>query len=637
MEWTLAETRTFDPLGTTDPAVLTAAIKQRVRNIIRSYNHPADLLAEPLQNAVDEVEEASRAAAVERGEIRVRIDCSSGKVSVRDNGRGLSTKDVERLLAPDVTGKADLFKSGRSRGHKGVGLTFLAYGFNFFELESRTATEHYRVRIENARRWVEDAAQTEIPRAQLTFLEDEEGELRTTGTCVVVQVGGQTEPRDLHRTFSSPEYARTVLESQTAIGVYPKSGAVTPSAFDAQLDYIARDGALTPCKLQTTYRFPHQLLKRGPKIFDLGSYLANNPPTIPPAKLSKKHESVYRFYSTDQLVSMLKGKADGDLLVTDGDVEALLRKHATTAYALAGFGAAYKETLSSSWSVPANRRLIAPGVRVATDGMISSWQRDLSLSHRGFNVERIWLVFHLNGVEPDLGRKDYPPEILELLALAEDPLADDVAKQGAPFLIPTTRSGGPIDYVAAHVKAAERRERPFLYSPGGGTSLGYLTEPQEEQDVVALFNELRGAGILPYFRPVFFSGSYAYDAYLEYHPDEIPEAVQTVLPGNERALASRHREGVAEFKFRANDILGDLVKETKSWNEILWLFCWDLGKETTKLGGLTLDITRTDAGDSPYAGVTHLATLDTAGERPIHVVALKTVLEHLGTTGGIAS
>ena len=158
---------------------------------------------------------------------------------------------------------------------------------------------------------------------------------------------------------------------------------------------------------------------------------------------------------------MLAGKAEGDLLSADAEVEALLRKHKVSAYALAGYGAPYKATLAESWSVPTNRRLVAPSIRVATDGMISSWQRDLSLSHRGFNVERIWLVVHMVGVEPDLGRKDYPPEILDLLGLLEDPLANDIAHQADPFLIPTSRSGAPIDYNSPHAKATERLKTPF--------------------------------------------------------------------------------------------------------------------------------------------------------------------------------
>ncbi|WP_418606196.1 hypothetical protein [Georgenia sp. SUBG003] len=285
--------------------------------------------------------------------------------------------------------------------------------------------------------------------------------------------------------------------------------------------------------------------------------------------------------------------------------------------------------LSTSWDVPKNRRLVSPSIRVATDSMISSWQRDLSLSHRGFNVERIWVVVHFNGVEPDLGRKDYPPEIVELLNLLEDPVADDVAKQSDPFLIPTSTSGREIDYEAPNLKAQSRLANPFPIN-SEAVRLSYLSEPMEEQDVVALFNELRGEGLLSQFEPVFFSGSYVYDSYLRYNPAAVSERIEAVLPGNTAALPNRLREGVAEFKFRAHDLLPNIVRELKQWSEIRWLVCWTAATTSRTQGGLTMHVSEVAEGDDAYAGVTHIATLDAAGEAVIHVVALKTLLQKLG-------
>ncbi len=620
----------FDPLSGATQEALASAIKQRVRNIIRSYNHPSDLLSEPIQNAVDEVDEAVHVKAIEQGNIEVVIDCSTGKVSVSDNGRGIEQDAMRRLLAPDVTHKAQLFQVGRSRGHKGVGLTFLAYGFNHFEIESRTADEHYIVRIENARQWVERAEIVEVPKATLNHLAEDEGTLRSTGTRVTIQVSDQTEPRSLYRAFLNPDYAQTVLETQTALGVYPKSAGNKEPHFDAHLKYITRDGALTLKKLSATYRFPHLSLKKGAKTFDVGEYLAGDHDTTPPAKWRKKHESVYRFYSTEQLVSMVKGKAGGDLLGDDAEVDALFRRHGVTAYALAGYSSAYKATLSESWHVPVKRKAIAPSIRVATDSMISSWQRDLSLSHRGFNVERIWLFVHFVNVEPDLGRKDYPPAILEALNLLEDPLADDIAKQATPFLIATTSSGKPIDYTKPERKALDRMKKPFpVKLPDEAPQISYLTEPEEEQDVVALFNELRGLGVLRHFVPVFFSSAYVYDSYFEYEPENVPELLSSKFTST--PPVERLRSGIAEFKFSASHLVHDLVRELKTWGEITWLVCWEAQAGQKKEGGLTLDIEKISPEDSPYAGVTHLGTLSSAGEKNVYIISLKHLLQELAT------
>nr|KEP23842.1 hypothetical protein DA06_04135 [Georgenia sp. SUBG003] len=102
---------------------------------------------------------------------------------------------------------------------------------------------------------MEDPTITQFPSARLDLLSDDEGELKAPGTVVTVQVGDQTEPRNLSRTFPNVEYARTVLETQTAIGVYPKNGRIEEGQFHSQLDYREKDGTLRSKVLSSTYRF----------------------------------------------------------------------------------------------------------------------------------------------------------------------------------------------------------------------------------------------------------------------------------------------------------------------------------------------------------------------------------------------
>ena len=122
-----------------------------------------------------------------------------------------------------------------------------------------------------------------MPVAHLRQLTDDEGRLSAPGTLVTVQVSDQTEPRNLQRSFPSPQHAVTVLEAQTAIGIVPTVGSTAVSVFDANLEYRAPDNALTRKTLTTAYRYPHLGLKKGAKVFDVGAYLASNPATsVPP-------------------------------------------------------------------------------------------------------------------------------------------------------------------------------------------------------------------------------------------------------------------------------------------------------------------------------------------------------------------
>src|SRR4051812_40920992 len=84
----------WNPLKDLQGNLASVAAKQQVRNIIRSYHHPTDVLAEPIQNAVDEVEQALRVGAIDAGKVTVVLDTQQNQISVIDNGRGISSEQV---------------------------------------------------------------------------------------------------------------------------------------------------------------------------------------------------------------------------------------------------------------------------------------------------------------------------------------------------------------------------------------------------------------------------------------------------------------------------------------------------------------------------------------------------------------
>ena len=68
----------------------------------------------------------------------------------------MSEEELKYCLRPSVSFKrqADL------RGHKGVGATFLAYGFSFIKLQSRREGSALAVILRQGRQWAEDTSGT---------------------------------------------------------------------------------------------------------------------------------------------------------------------------------------------------------------------------------------------------------------------------------------------------------------------------------------------------------------------------------------------------------------------------------------------------------------------------------------------
>ena len=95
-------------------------------------------------------------------------------------------------------------------------MTFLTYGFNYFSAESKTNNQHYQLRLEDGRSWVE-SEKDDAPEAELD--DNIEGELDNTGTIIEIRADPQSQPSDLSRTFNNIDMTAAMLERQTAIGI----------------------------------------------------------------------------------------------------------------------------------------------------------------------------------------------------------------------------------------------------------------------------------------------------------------------------------------------------------------------------------------------------------------------------------
>ena len=130
------EFKAFDPLVAkyAQTEVASLAIKRELQNILDSYVGWYDPFSELIQNSLDSLETRT---AIEGKDYEptlwIKINIKDNMLIVTDNGTGLNEQEFKQFLAPNVS-----FKSGNTRGHKGVGATYLAYGFNYIQISTRT-------------------------------------------------------------------------------------------------------------------------------------------------------------------------------------------------------------------------------------------------------------------------------------------------------------------------------------------------------------------------------------------------------------------------------------------------------------------------------------------------------------------
>lgn len=145
----------FDPLqakysGTEE--VVNKSLKREIQNILNSYVGWFDPFCELIQNALDSVEERTKLKEKDYvPSINVLIDLLQNRIAVTDNGIGFEEQQYIKFGAPNFS-----FKSGNTRGHKGVGSTYLAYGFNYIQISTKSPTFTARGKMLNARKWLSD-------------------------------------------------------------------------------------------------------------------------------------------------------------------------------------------------------------------------------------------------------------------------------------------------------------------------------------------------------------------------------------------------------------------------------------------------------------------------------------------------
>ena len=110
--------------------------RDEARNILDSYAHPWDILAELAQNAVDAIDvRTAESGSTSGGAIEIEVNGESRTIRFKDNGIGIGVDDLRRVLKPHFSRK----RGKILRGEKGVGLTYIALTGNKFEIVSKSA------------------------------------------------------------------------------------------------------------------------------------------------------------------------------------------------------------------------------------------------------------------------------------------------------------------------------------------------------------------------------------------------------------------------------------------------------------------------------------------------------------------
>jgi hypothetical protein len=527
-------------------------IKKEIQNICDSYNHPWDFLSELCQNSVDAITIHRRNFGNSRNhKIEIIINSQSRSISFSDTGIGFERDKFIDLLAPHGTDKTN---TNETIGEKGVGLTYTIFISNYYQIETKSIHSHLKGHIENASNWKLSNSEN-LPTFLNTIDSVIENNPEDTFTTIKLDNIEDTfiESDDLFN--QKAEVLEYIIRSKTAIG-FTKGIFDDALKLDIEitLNYIDKAGNSKTIAISPNYNLPSQ-------------YLSNNDVIN-----IQEFKETAATLSDEQKTKKLQGKC----LFKIGSE---FRAGRTIKYYcfFAPSRNLYKEiseknNLLIQVSDSETEPLYSGGIYLSTKGMPTGITIEPPRGGEMGYWPNYFIIFEDDSIKFDLGRKSVPSRTSGLFK----DIAKSLFSEFRPF-IEYVRTEPPIKSINSTIQQYEKVKRFEIinqYANLNLDSINFLKHPNgQEAAVVALFHELIGANLLKGYFTLEIGYKMTYDFWGKYIIDSnlVGTTFQYMSNNGKIELPI-----VAEFKYKAEDILNDFESDMKFFNDIDLLICWDL-------------------------------------------------------------
>lgn len=642
----------FDPLDakqiqSTEVAAL--AQKRELKNILGSYVGWFDPFCELIQNSLDSIEKKLENASDEyTPNLYVTINLKDNSLIVTDNGLGLDEPRFTQFLCPNISFKT---QSKKNRGHKGVGATYIAYGFNDVQVSTKTNSFKAIGRMQGARRWLDDESPAGNPQMYSdheTGYLDPDFEYFDTGVSIYLKFDKQTHPSDLnYYQTKKPEQWFKILKVKTGIGAFfgnkkinikiiiiDKSGNKFSENFQG-IEYLwPENEVLKKVRLRDILNKQDELYAKGKDIKkDLPSKLKNT-------------EVLYDFWEKKELLDLPSNKRIG-ITFTDEEIS-LIEKYEVSIHASYVYTVKIWDNICKKIDYRKNSKLLYGGIQICANNMPQGNLIQIPLNRNIGRQNQLHCVVHFNNCSADLGRKGFNNEITEFAKEISKKIAD------GPFLrfkfALQVNTGNSVSDLESQQKIADWKaemtkheefmplvlENENFFLPQRKISI--TSTPTREQDVIALFNQMIAGGVIRGLRIMSTNERTSYDGLyriiieepIEHHfYDESKNPLgisEFAIPDN---LPLIMEPRILEYKFTLDALFEDISNGNKNSNDLDLLVVWESGSNYEENYKITSLLDSDNLNLRLYHGVTHIATNINTDQREFDIIILSELIKFL--------
>jgi len=294
-------------------------------------------------------------------------------------------------------------------------------------------------------------------------------------------------------------------------------------------------------------------------------------------------------------------------------------------------------------------RILRGGLQLATNTMP---QGDLLLIPltRNIGYQNVThVVVHFVGAEPDLGRKGFQPELEEL------------AKKISTIVVAAflgwrhhlkQETGAPPDIVErknihdwiVEQEVHEKNQplvitRSDVFLPTMEPSI--TSKPLNEQDVIALFNQLLAGGVIRGVRLMAASQYKQYDSVarlilkppLENHKFDVAKNPLGVVGEDIKEFLSEPR--ILEYKYSFDALIEEFEKGEKTEKDIQLVVAWEMGAKWATRYSITPLLHESNVHHRYFHGATHVVKNYATGEQVFPIIILSELIEYINDPSAV--
>jgi len=636
----------FDPLAFKNTHVNDAALgalKREIENILSSYVGWYDPFCELIQNSLDAVEarlaieKSAGTADSYEPKINISIDLDGNSLTVTDNGIGLDKDKFQQFLAPHFS-----FKSGRTRGHKGVGATYVAYGFNYMRISTKSPGFEASGRIVGARDWLRSNVAGGNPKVEpddspitdVAFCDNDRG------VSVTVRFDERTHPKRLDWVqANNADVWSKILSIKTGLG-----SIVPDNTIHISITVLRGKKHFRWERMGTSYLWLHEGASKKAQIREIfrvqdDLYQRFGPGRRMPDKYSNL-DFVYDIWSPTELQSLLAN-------ALDDDEQSIIRDHSPTVAVEFGYTAKLWSQFNEGLCLRSGYRVLNSGIQLAANNMPQGETIQIPLTRNQGRQNQVHFLIHFDNYTPDLGRKGFHRELTDF--------AKSIARKITELRLSKLRgqlkaNTGVAPDLVREIKIADWKKEmlqhemalplilksPHFFHPIERVSI--TSAPTREQDVIALFHQLVAGGVIRGISVMSTNERFTYDGLYRvtfdlaeelyaYDPEANPLGVSPEIAS---ALSGKVTEPrVLEYKFCLDGLVEDFDSLDKNIRDIDLCIAWTTGEQYRERYGITSLLLPENAGQRQYHGVTHTMTDLESGAKHLDLIILSELIEHL--------